>query len=113
MLETFLKVLIVVNFLTTLLIFAYVAKRQHDCCIAQDEVIADQEQRIQRLFAENVEAEKKALIAANFGYDFIAQPVHGEQKPVRVNLTTLEKEKTDSVADWSLEFDCQTDPSTW
>jgi len=23
------------------------------------------------------------------------------------------KEKSNSVADWSLEFECQTDPSTW
>ena len=52
MLETFLKVLIVVNFLTTIAVLVYVSKRQHDCCIAQDEVIADQEQRIQCLFAE-------------------------------------------------------------
>ena len=58
MLETFLKVLIVVNFLTTFAICVYVAKRQHDCCIAQDEVIADQEQRIQCLFAENVALEQ-------------------------------------------------------
>lgn len=113
MLEAFLKALIVVNFLTTLLIFAYVAKRQHDFCIAQDEVIADQEQRIQRLFAENVALETKAIQNTNFGNDFIVQPVHGQELPVRINLTTLDKEKTDSVADWSLEFECQTDPSTW
>ncbi len=105
MLETFLKVLIVVNFLTTLLIFAYVAKRQHDYCINKDAVIAKQEKQIKALFAENVEAEKKALIAANFGYDFIAQPVHGEQKPIRVNLTTLQKEQSESLPDWSLEID--------
>ena len=99
MLETFLKVLIVVNFLTTLLIFAYVTKRQHDYCINKDVVIAKQEQKIKALFAENIEAENKARVAANFGDDFIAQPVHGEQKPVRVNLTALDKEKSNSVAD--------------
>lgn len=113
MLETFLKVLIVVNFLTTFAILIHVAKRQHDCCINKDAVISNQEQRIQRLFAENVALETKAIQNTNFGNDFIAQPVHGEQKPIRVNLTTLDKEKTDSVADWSLGFDCQTDPSTW
>lgn len=113
MLDTFLKVLIVVNFLTTFAICVYVAKRQHDCCIAQDEVIADQEQRIQRLFAENVALETKAIQNTNFGNDFIVQPVHGEQKPVRINLTTLDKEKSESLPDWSLEFECQTDPSTW
>ena len=113
MLETFLKVLIVVNFLTTLLVLVYVSKRFDAEVKANRAVIAKQEQKIKALFAENVEAEKKALIAANFGNDFIVQPVHGEQKPVRVNLTTLEKEKSNSVADWSLEFECQTDPSTW
>ena len=113
MLETFLKVLIVVNFLTTIAILIHVAKRQHDCCVNKDAVIAEQEQKIKALFAENVEAEKKALIAANFGDDFIAQPVHGEQKPVRVNLTTLQKDQSESLPDWSLEFECQTDPSTW
>lgn len=111
--ELFLKVLIVVNFLTTILVLAYVSKRQHDCCVNKDAVIAKQEQKIKALFAENIEAENKARIAANFGDDFIAQPVPGEHKPVRVNLTTLDKEKTDSVADRSLEFECQTDPSTW
>lgn len=113
MLETFLKVLIVVNFLTTFAILIHVAKRQHDCCINKDAVIAKQEQKIKALFAENIEAENKARMAANFGYEFIAQPVHGEIKPVRINLTTLDKEKTDSVADWSLEFECQTDPGMW
>ena len=113
MLEPILKVLIVVNFLTTFAICVYVAKRQHDYCINKDAVIAEQEQKIKALFAENVEAEKKALIAANFGYDFIAQPVHGEHKPVRVNLTTLDKEKSEALPDWSLEFECQTNPSTW
>ena len=99
MLETFLKVLIVVNFLTTFAILIHVAKRQHDCCVNKDAVIAKQEQKIKALFAENIDAENKARIAANFGDDFIAQPVHGEHKPVRVNLTTLEKEKSNSVAD--------------
>ena len=113
MLETFLKVLIVVNFLTTLFVLAYVSKRFDAEVKANRAVIAKQEQKIKALFAENVEAEKKALIAANFGDGFIAQPVHGEQKPVRINLTTLDKEKSNSVADWSLEFECQTDPSTW
>ena len=42
-------------------------------------MIAEQEQKIKALFAENIEAENKARIAANFGDDFIAQPVHGEQ----------------------------------
>ena len=113
MLETFLKVLIVVNFLTTIAILIHVAKRQHDCCVNKDAVIAEQEQKIKALFAENIEAENKARIAANFGDDFIAQPVHGEQKPVRVNLTTLQKDQSESLPDWSLEFECQTDPSTW
>ena len=45
----------------------------------KDAVIAEQEQKIKALFAENIEAENKARIAANFGDDFIAQPVHGEQ----------------------------------
>ena len=70
-------------------------------------------QKMARLFDENIEAENKARIAANFGDDFIAQPVHGEQKPVRVNLTTLQKDQSESLPDWSLEFECQTDPSTW
>ena len=111
--ELFLKVLIVVNFLTTIFVLAYVAKRQHDYCINKDVVIAKQEQKIKALFAENVEAEKKALIAANFGNDFIVQPVHGQELPVLINLTTLDKEKSESLPDWSLEFECQTDPSTW
>lgn len=113
MLETILKVLIVVNFLTTFAILIHVAKRQHDCCVNKDAVIAKQEQKIKALFAENIEAENKARIAANFGDDFIAQPVHGEQKPIRVNLTTLDKEKSEALPDWTLEFECQTDPSTW
>ena len=113
MLETFLKVLIVVNFLTTIAILIHVAKRQHDCCVNKDAVIAEQEQKIKALFAENIEAENKARIAANFWDDFIAQPVNGQELPVRINLTTLDKEKSNSVADWSLEFECQTDPSTW
>jgi hypothetical protein len=113
MLETFLKALIVVNFLTTFAILVYVAKRQHDCCINKDEVIASQEVRIQRLFSENVALETNAIKHTNFGNDFIKQPVHGEQKPVRVNLTTLEQEKSEGLPDWSLEFECQTDPSFW
>lgn len=113
MLETILKVLIVVNFLTTILVLVYVSKRFDSEIKANRAVIAKQEQKIKALFAENVEAEKKALIAANFWDDFIAQPVHGEQKPVRVNLTTLDKEKSEALPDWSLEFECQTDPSTW
>lgn len=88
MLETFLKVLIVVNFLTTFAILIHIAKRQHDDCINKDAVIAKQGQKIKALFAENIEAENKARVAANFGDDFIAQPVHGEHKPVRINLTT-------------------------
>ena len=113
MLETFLKVLIVVNFLTTILVLVYVSKRFDSEVKANRAVIAKQEQKIKALFAENVEAEKKALIAANFGDDFIAQPVYGEQKPIRVNLTTLQKEQSESLPDWSLEFECQNDPSTW
>lgn len=113
MLETFLKALIVVNFLTTFAILIHVAKRQHDCCVNKDAVIAKQEKQIKALFAENIEAENKARIAANFGDDFIAQPVHNQKLPVRINLTALDKEKSNSVADWSLEFECQTDPSTW
>ena len=113
MLETFLKVLIVVNFLTTIAILIHVAKRQHDCCVNKDAVIAEQEQKIKALFAENIEAENKARIAANFGDDFIAQPVNSQELPVRINLTTLDKEKSESLPDWSLEFECQTDPSAW
>ena len=113
MLETFLKVLIVVNFLTTIAVLVYVSKRFDAETVANKETIAKQEQKIKALFAENIEAENKALIASRFGDDFIAQPVHGEQKPVRVNLTTLDEEKSNSVADWSLEFERQTDPSTW
>ena len=113
MLETFLKVLIVVNFLTTILVLVYVSKRFDSEIKANRAVIAKQEQKIKALFAENIEAENKARIAANLGYDFIAQPVHGEQKPIRVNLTTLQKEQSESLPDWSLEFECQTDPSTW
>ena len=111
--ELFLKVLIVVNFLTTLLVLVYVSKRFDSEVKANRAVIAKQEQKIKALFAENVEAENKARIAANFGDDFIPQPINGEQKPVHVNLTTLDKEKSNSVADWSLEFDTQTDQSTW
>lgn len=113
MLETFLKVLIVVNFLTTILVLVYVSKRFDSEIKANRAVIGKQEQKIKALFAENIEAENKARIAANFGDDFIAQPVHGEQKPVRVNLSTLDKEKSEALPDWSLEFECQTDPSTW
>lgn len=105
MLENFLKALIVVNFLTTILVLVYVSKRFDSEIKANRAVIAKQEKQIKALFAENVEAEKKALIAANFGYEFIAQPVHGEQKPVRVNLTTLQKEQSESLPDWSLEID--------
>ena len=79
MLETFLKVLIVVNFLTTILVLVYVSKRFDLEVKANRAVIAKQEQKIKDLFAENIEAENKARIAENFGDDFIAQPVHGEQ----------------------------------
>ena len=113
MLEAFLKALIVVNFLTTILVLAYVSKRFDEEVKTNRAVIDKQEQKIKALFAENVEAEKKALIAANFGNDFILQPVHGQELPVRINLTTLEKEKSESLPDWSLEFECQTAPSTW
>jgi len=92
MLETFLKVLIVVNFLTTIAVLVYVSKRFDAETVANKETIAKQEQKIKALFAENLEAENKARIAANFGDDFIAQPVHGEHKPVRIE---------------------KTDPSTW
>ena len=83
MLETFLKVLIVVNFLTTIFVLAYVyvSKRFDEEVKANRAVIAKQDQKIKALFAENTEAENKALIASRFGDDFIAQPVHGEQKP--------------------------------
>lgn len=111
--ELFLKVLIIVNFLTTIAVLVYVSKRFDAEVKANRAVIAKQEQKIKALFAENVEAEKKALIAANFGDDFIVQPVHGEKKPVRINLTTFDKEKSEALPDWSLEFECQTDPSTW
>ena len=113
MLETFLKVLIVVNFLTTILVLVYVTKRFDAEINANRAVIAKQEQKIKALFAENIEAENKARIAANFGDDFIAQPVNSQELPVRINLTTLDKEKSESLPDLSLEFECQTDPSTW
>ena len=113
MLETFLKVLIVVNFLTTILVLVYVSKRFDSEVKANRAVIAKQEQKIKALFAENIEAENKARIAANFGDDFIAQPVNSQELPVRINLTTLDKEKSESLPDLSLEFECQTDPSTW
>lgn len=113
MLETILKVLIVANFLATLAFMVYAAKKINEYRHNTNKVIADQEQRIGRLFGENVALETKAIQNTNFGNDFIVQPVHGEQKPVRINLTTLDKEKSNSVADWSLEFECQTDPSTW
>jgi len=106
MLETILKALIIANFLATLAIWVHITKRQN-------EVIADQEQRIERLFAENVALETRAIQATDFGNDFIKQPVHGEQKPVRINLTTLDKEKSEALPDWSLGFECQTDPSFW
>ena len=95
MLETFLKVLIVVNFLTTILVLVYVSKRFDLEVKANRAVIAKQEQKIKALFAENIEAENKARIAANFGDDFIAQPVNGQELPVRINLTTLDKEKSE------------------
>ena len=104
MLETFLKVLIVVNFLTTFAILTYVAKRQHDCCVNKDAALAEQEQKIKALFAENIEAENKARIAANFGDDFIAQPVNGQELPVSINLTTIDKEKSESLPDFSLSI---------
>ena len=113
MLETILKVLIVANFLATLAFMVYATKKVNEYRHNTNKVIADQEQRIGRLFGENVALETKAIQNTNFGNDFIVQPVHGEQKPVRINLTTLDKEKSNSVADWSLEFECQTDPSTW
>lgn len=113
MLETILKVLIVANFLATLAFMVYAAKKINEYRDNTNKVIADQEQRIERLLTENVALETKAIQNTNFGNDFIVQPVHGEQKPVRINLTTLDKEKSNSVADWSLEFECQTDPSTW
>lgn len=111
MLETILKVVIVANLLATLLVLVYVSKRFDAEVKANRAVIAKQEKQIKALFAENVEAEKKALIATNFGYEFIAQPVHGQELPVRINLTTLEKEKSESLPDWSLGFETQTDPS--
>lgn len=105
MLETFLKVLIVVNFLTTFVVLIHVAKRQHDCCVSKDAVIAKQEQRIQRLFSENVALETNSIQNMNFGNDFIPHAVHGQELPVRVNLTTLQKEQSESLPDWSLEID--------
>lgn len=104
MLEIILKVLIVANFLATLAIWVHITKRQN-------EVIADQEQRIERLLTENVALETKAIQNTDFGNDFIAQPVHGQELPVRVSLTTLEKDKSESLPDWSFDFETQTDPS--
>ena len=111
MLETFLKVLIVVNFLTTIAVLVYVSKRFDAEVKANCAALAWQEQKIKALFAENVAIETKAIQATDFGNDFIMQPVHGEQKPVRINLNTLEKEKSESLPDWSLGFETQTDPS--
>ena len=113
MLETILKVLIVANFLATLAFMVYAAKKINEYRHNTNKVIADQEQRIGRLFGENVALETKAIQNTDFGNDFIKQSVHGEELPVRVSLTTLEKEKSESLPDWSLEFECQTDPSTW
>lgn len=113
MLETILKVLIVANFLATLAFMVYAAKKINEYRDNTNKVIADQEQRIQRLFSENVALETTAIQNTDFGNDFIKQSVHGEELPVRVSLTTLEKEKSESLPDWSLEFECQTDPSTW
>ena len=103
--ELFLKVLIVVNFLTTIAVLVYVSKRFDAETVANQATIAKQEKQIKLLFAENIEAENKALIASRFGDDFIAQPVHDEQKPVRINLTTLDKEKSEAMPEWSLEID--------
>lgn len=103
--ELFLKVLIVVNFLTTIAVLVHVSKRFDAETVANKETIAKQEVKIKLLFAENVEAENRALIASRFGDDFIAQPVHGEKKPVRINLTTLDKEKSEAMPEWSLEID--------
>lgn len=61
MLETFLKVLIVVNFLTTLLVLVYVSKRFDEEVKTNRAVIDKQEQKIKALLAENIEAENKAL----------------------------------------------------
>ncbi len=105
MLETILKVLIVANFLATLAFMVYATKKVNEYRNSTNQVIANQEQRIQRLFSENAALETKAIQNTNFGNDFIVQPVHGEQKPVRINLTTLDKEKSESLPDWSLEID--------
>ena len=111
MLETFLKVLIVANFLATLAFMLYAAKKINEYRNSTNQVIANQEQRIQRLFSENVALETKVIQNSDFGNDFIAQPVHGQELPVRINLTTLEKEKSESLPDWSFDFETQTDPS--
>lgn len=88
MLETILKVLIVANLLAAFAIWFHIITRQN-------EVIADQEQRIQRLFSENIALETTAIQNSDFGNDFIKQSVHGEELP-----------------DWSLGFETQTDTST-
>ena len=69
MLETFLKVLIVVNFLTTLFVLAYVSKRFDAEINANRKVIVKQERQIKALFAENRALEDKAQkLVSGYGY---------------------------------------------
>jgi hypothetical protein len=56
--ELFLKVLIVVNFLTTIAVLVYVSKRFDAETQANKETIAKQEVKIKLLFAENVALEQ-------------------------------------------------------
>lgn len=112
MLETILKVVIVANFLSALAFMVYAAKKINEYRHNTNKVIADQEQRIQRLFSENVALETKVIQNTDFGNDFIKQSVHGEELPVRVSLTSKESEFTEPCH-WSLGFETQTDPSMW
>ena len=66
------KILIVVNFLTTIAVLVYVSKRFDAEIVANKETIAKQEKQIKLLFAENEALEISALKAINFGDDFIA-----------------------------------------
>ena len=69
MLELFLKSLIVVNFLTTLLVLVYVSKRFDSEVKANRAVIVKQEQKIKALFAENRALEDKAqAMVSDYGY---------------------------------------------
>ena len=111
MLETILKVLIVANFLATLAFMVYAAKKINEYRHNTNQVIANQEQRIQRLFSENVALETKIIQNTDFGNEFIKQSVRGQELPVRQSLATKDAELANPCPSWSFDFDTQTDPS--